>query len=39
MVILCDQADTMMLEPLVGIAVVETLEEAFHQAVTTGVDL
>ena len=39
MVCLHRQGHTVVLEPLVGVAVVEHVEEAFQQAVTTGKDL
>ena len=38
-VILCHKAHAPVLEPRVGIAVVEGLEEPLHQAMSTGIDL
>ena len=38
-VILCHQSHAMTLEPLVGIAIVESLEESFQQSMATRVHL
>ena len=39
LVVLCRQADTMTLKPLVGIAMVELFEKALQQTVATRIDL